>query len=70
MFATTIVYNTIQSHNLTIIFFKLYVSGMLHGFKTIYKTEGIKGYFAGINAISTRIGIGSGVQLTTFSALV
>lgn len=49
-------------------FFKMNVSGMLHGFKTIYKTEGIKGYFAGMNAISTRIAIGSGAQLTTFSA--
>ncbi|KAI5641721.1 mitochondrial carrier protein domain-containing protein [Phthorimaea operculella] len=41
--------------------------GVLDAFATIYRTEGFRGYFAGINATCARLAIGSGAQLTTFS---
>lgn len=40
---------------------------MLDGFIQIHKTEGLRGFFAGVNATCVRIAIGSAAQLTTFS---
>ncbi|XP_045445873.1 solute carrier family 25 member 35-like [Melitaea cinxia] len=42
-------------------------SGMIDGFVKIYRVEGIKGFFAGVNATCARLAIGSAAQLTTFS---
>ncbi|KAH9629270.1 hypothetical protein HF086_008352 [Spodoptera exigua] len=41
--------------------------GMCDGIVTIYKTEGFRGFFAGVTATCTRLAIGSAAQLTTFS---
>ncbi|XP_075969959.1 solute carrier family 25 member 35-like isoform X3 [Anticarsia gemmatalis] len=41
--------------------------GMCDGVIKIYKTEGIRGFFAGVSATCTRLAIGSAAQLTTFS---
>ncbi|KAL4707403.1 hypothetical protein ACJJTC_008588 [Scirpophaga incertulas] len=41
--------------------------GMWDGCIQIYKTEGIKGFFAGVNATCVRLAIGSGAQLTSFT---
>ncbi|XP_035436168.1 solute carrier family 25 member 35 isoform X2 [Spodoptera frugiperda] len=41
--------------------------GMFDGIVTIYKTEGLRGFFAGVSATCTRLAIGSAAQLTTFS---
>uniref|UniRef100_A0A2A4J6U6 Mitochondrial carrier protein n=1 Tax=Heliothis virescens TaxID=7102 RepID=A0A2A4J6U6_HELVI len=41
--------------------------GMCDGVVTIYKTEGLRGFFAGVSATCTRLAIGSAAQLTTFS---
>ncbi|XP_022819694.1 solute carrier family 25 member 35-like isoform X1 [Spodoptera litura] len=41
--------------------------GMCDGIVTIYKTEGLRGFFAGVSATCTRLAIGSAAQLTTFS---
>ncbi|XP_026749191.2 solute carrier family 25 member 35-like isoform X1 [Galleria mellonella] len=41
--------------------------GFWHGCQTIYKTEGMRGFFAGISANCTRLAVGSAAQLTTFS---
>ncbi|CAK1581509.1 unnamed protein product [Parnassius mnemosyne] len=41
--------------------------GMMDAFITIYKTEGVKGFFAGVNATCARLAVGSAAQLTTFS---
>ncbi|XP_049867556.1 solute carrier family 25 member 35-like isoform X1 [Pectinophora gossypiella] len=43
-------------------------NGTMDAFYTIYKTEGVRGFFAGVNATCTRLAIGSAAQLTTFSA--
>ncbi|XP_038215953.1 solute carrier family 25 member 35-like [Zerene cesonia] len=43
--------------------------GTLDAFAKIYRTEGMKGYFAGVNATCMRLAVGSAAQLTTFSAL-
>ncbi|XP_030036016.2 solute carrier family 25 member 35 isoform X1 [Manduca sexta] len=43
-------------------------NGMFDGIATIYKTEGMKGFFAGVTATCTRLAVGSAAQLTTFSA--
>ncbi|XP_049867560.1 solute carrier family 25 member 35-like [Pectinophora gossypiella] len=43
-------------------------NGMMDAISTIYKTEGVRGFFAGVNAICIRLAIGSAAQLTTFSA--
>ncbi|XP_045490983.1 solute carrier family 25 member 35-like isoform X2 [Colias croceus] len=43
--------------------------GMLDAFTKIYRTEGMRGFFAGVNATCMRLAIGSAAQLTTFSAL-
>ncbi|XP_023935371.2 solute carrier family 25 member 35 isoform X2 [Bicyclus anynana] len=42
-------------------------NGMLDGVVKIYKMEGTRGFFAGVNATCTRLAIGSAAQLTTFS---
>ncbi|XP_026747690.1 solute carrier family 25 member 35-like isoform X1 [Trichoplusia ni] len=42
-------------------------NGMCDGIATIYKTEGLRGFFAGVNATCTRLAVGSAAQLTTFS---
>ncbi|CAG4912971.1 unnamed protein product [Colias eurytheme] len=42
--------------------------GMLDAFTKIYRTEGMRGFFAGVNATCMRLAIGSAAQLTTFSA--
>nr|XP_032514046.1 solute carrier family 25 member 35-like isoform X3 [Danaus plexippus plexippus] len=42
-------------------------NGMIDGCVKIYKMEGIKGFFAGVNATCTRLAVGSAAQLTTFS---
>ncbi|CAH2073198.1 unnamed protein product, partial [Iphiclides podalirius] len=42
-------------------------NGMADGFITIYKNEGIRGFFAGVNATCARLAVGSAAQLTTFS---
>lgn len=42
-------------------------SGMIDGFVKIYRVEGIKGFYAGVNATCARLAIGSAAQLTTFS---
>ncbi|KAJ8725918.1 hypothetical protein PYW08_004101 [Mythimna loreyi] len=42
-------------------------NGMFDAIITIYKTEGMRGYFAGVSATCTRLAIGSAAQLTTFS---
>ncbi|XP_049867558.1 solute carrier family 25 member 35-like isoform X2 [Pectinophora gossypiella] len=44
-------------------------NGTMDAFYTIYKTEGVRGFFAGVNATCTRLAIGSAAQLTTFSAM-
>ncbi|CAG5051140.1 unnamed protein product [Parnassius apollo] len=41
--------------------------GMVDAFITIYRTEGVKGFFAGVNATCARLAVGSAAQLTTFS---
>ncbi|XP_041977622.1 solute carrier family 25 member 35-like isoform X2 [Aricia agestis] len=41
--------------------------GMMDGFAKIYKFEGLRGFFAGVNATCMRLAIGSAAQLTTFS---
>lgn len=41
--------------------------GTWDAFKTIYRTEGFKGYLSGINGIVIRVGIGSAGQLPAFS---
>ncbi|CAG9114939.1 unnamed protein product [Plutella xylostella] len=41
--------------------------GTLDAFATIYRTEGIRGYFAGLTATCSRLAVGSAAQLTTFS---
>ncbi|XP_013180687.1 PREDICTED: solute carrier family 25 member 35-like isoform X2 [Papilio xuthus] len=43
--------------------------GMFDGFITIYKSEGLAGFFAGVNATCARLAVGSAAQLTTFSTL-
>ncbi|XP_068629644.1 solute carrier family 25 member 35-like [Battus philenor] len=43
-------------------------NGMIDGFISIYKTEGIRGFFAGVNATCARLGLGSAAQLTSYSA--
>ncbi|XP_045781760.1 solute carrier family 25 member 35-like isoform X1 [Maniola jurtina] len=42
-------------------------NGMIDGFVKIYKIEGTRGFFAGVNATCTRLAVGSAAQLTTFS---
>ncbi|XP_072944028.1 solute carrier family 25 member 35-like isoform X2 [Epargyreus clarus] len=42
-------------------------NGMVDGFTTIYRTEGMRGFFAGVSATCTRLAVGSAAQLTTFS---
>lgn len=42
-------------------------NGMFDAIIKIYKTEGMKGFFAGVSATCTRIAIGSAAQLTTYS---
>ncbi|CAH0604959.1 unnamed protein product [Chrysodeixis includens] len=42
-------------------------NGMCDGIVTIYKTEGFRGFFAGVNATCARLAVGSAAQLTTFS---
>ncbi|CAH2073192.1 unnamed protein product, partial [Iphiclides podalirius] len=42
-------------------------NGMVDGFLTIYKNEGIRGLYAGVNAACLRLSISSAAQLTTFS---
>ncbi|XP_026329340.1 solute carrier family 25 member 35-like [Hyposmocoma kahamanoa] len=42
-------------------------TGMKHAVVSIYNKEGMKGFFAGLNATCTRLFIGSAAQLTTFS---
>ncbi|XP_023935379.2 solute carrier family 25 member 35 isoform X1 [Bicyclus anynana] len=44
-------------------------NGMLDGVVKIYKMEGTRGFFAGVNATCTRLAIGSAAQLTTFSTV-
>ncbi|CAH2073196.1 unnamed protein product, partial [Iphiclides podalirius] len=44
-------------------------NGMADGFITIYKNEGIRGFFAGVNATCARLAVGSAAQLTTFSTV-
>ncbi|XP_039746903.1 solute carrier family 25 member 35-like isoform X2 [Pararge aegeria] len=44
-------------------------NGMIDGIAQIYKVEGIRGFFAGVNATCTRLAIGSAAQLTTFSTV-
>ncbi|XP_012549484.2 solute carrier family 25 member 35 isoform X1 [Bombyx mori] len=41
--------------------------GMFDGIATIYRNEGMRGFFAGVSATCTRLAIGSAAQLTTFS---
>ncbi|KAM3961271.1 solute carrier family 25 member 35 [Aphomia sociella] len=41
--------------------------GLWDGCRTIYKAEGMRGFFAGINATCSRLAVGSAAQLTTFS---
>ncbi|XP_037973993.2 solute carrier family 25 member 35 isoform X3 [Plutella xylostella] len=41
--------------------------GTLDAFSTIYRTEGVRGYFAGLTATCSRLAVGSAAQLTTFS---
>ncbi|XP_047528410.1 solute carrier family 25 member 35-like isoform X1 [Vanessa atalanta] len=42
-------------------------NGMVDGVVKIYRMEGIRGFFAGVNATCSRLAIGSAAQLTTFS---
>ncbi|CAG9784016.1 unnamed protein product [Diatraea saccharalis] len=42
--------------------------GTVDGCVQIYKTEGIRGFFAGVNATCSRLAVGSAAQLTSFSA--
>ncbi|XP_026489978.2 solute carrier family 25 member 35 isoform X1 [Vanessa tameamea] len=42
-------------------------NGMVDGVVKIYRIEGIRGFFAGVNATCSRLAIGSAAQLTTFS---
>ncbi|KOB72924.1 putative mitochondrial 2-oxoglutarate/malate carrier protein [Operophtera brumata] len=44
-------------------------NGMCDGFVKIYKTEGLRGFFAGVTATCSRLAIGSAAQLTTFSSV-
>ncbi|XP_069365834.1 solute carrier family 25 member 35-like isoform X3 [Maniola hyperantus] len=44
-------------------------NGMIDGFVKIYKIEGTRGFFAGVNATCTRLAVGSAAQLTTFSTV-
>ncbi|XP_050678716.1 solute carrier family 25 member 35-like isoform X2 [Leptidea sinapis] len=41
--------------------------GTIDGFVKIYKTEGLRGLFAGVNAACFRLAVGSGAQLTSFA---
>ncbi|XP_048479308.1 solute carrier family 25 member 35 isoform X2 [Plutella xylostella] len=43
--------------------------GTLDAFSTIYRTEGVRGYFAGLTATCSRLAVGSAAQLTTFSTV-
>jgi solute carrier family 25 protein 34/35 len=40
---------------------------MTLGFKRIYKREGVKGLWRGVDAAVARVMVGSAVQLATFS---
>ncbi|XP_028178292.1 solute carrier family 25 member 35-like isoform X1 [Ostrinia furnacalis] len=45
-------------------------NGMIDGCRIIYRTEGLKGFFAGVNATCLRLAIGSAAQLPTFTMYV
>lgn len=41
-------------------------SGMLSGLSQVYRSDGIRGLFRGVQAAMIRVGMGSGVQLATY----
>ncbi|KAL0842422.1 hypothetical protein ABMA28_014529 [Loxostege sticticalis] len=41
--------------------------GLIDGIRTVYRTEGLKGFFAGVNATCLRLAVGSAAQLPTFT---